>query len=524
MNALIHGDVFISEITADLVDSSSLNILTEAEKYPKLNLWVTADSLQDIAKAASKHMTQAPLAAFLDTFCERVTVIPLRQENILAGVGNEEHGHQLSMLAQVAKQFRLSVIVVPNGPEAFQLDGIPVCPLDEFWKMVSNPQDNDAQVTVPFLDLHAQLHQIYTGIDARFTDIISKTGYILGAHVTEFEEGFARLHDAQYCLGVSNGTAALHIALEVLGIGPGDRVILPVNTFIATAEAVSLTGAEPVFIDCDSYSNIDVQACREYLVALTAKGASLPKAIIPVHLYGQLANMNELASLAQEYELDLVEDACQAHLATWSGKKAGTWGRFAAFSFYPGKNLGAFGEGGALITNEPELYEAALMYRQHGEKERYYHHIAGHNYRMEAFQGAVLAEKLAFIADWTKSRQAHAVAYNRELADIEMIDTPRVRPEADCVYHLYVVHSPQRDALKAHLEQGGIYCGLHYPTPLHLQPAYRGMAPPGAFPVAEKMASRLLSLPMFPELTASQISYVCRTIREFDESAISSAL
>ncbi|MBW1899054.1 MAG: DegT/DnrJ/EryC1/StrS family aminotransferase, partial [Deltaproteobacteria bacterium] len=300
----------------------------------------------------------------------------------------------------------------------------------------------DEKIThVPFLDLKAQYPQIHNEINERFADIMENTGFILGKHVEEFEQGFAEVQESKYCIGVSSGTDALHIALQALGIGQGDAVIVPTNTFIATAEAVSLCGATPIFVDCDEYYNLDSEKLEELLSAMSNELRTRLKAVIPVHLYGQPANMDAIMALADQYDLMVVEDACQAHLARWQGKRVGNFGAFGAFSFYPGKNLGAFGEAGALITNNEDLFNKAKMLRQHGEIERYHHKVIGHNYRMEAFQGAVLATKLKYIEDWTRQRQKNAAFYTELLSDIEEIETPGELEGTECVHHLYVIRT-----------------------------------------------------------------------------------
>ena len=371
-------------------------------------------------------------------------------------------------------------------------------------------------MSIPFLDLKAQQTQILDEIHERISDIIANTGFILGKHVEEFEKSFAEIHNAKYCLGVSSGTDALHVALLALGIGPRDSVIVPVNTFIATAEAVSLTGATPVFVDCNEYYNIDTVKLEKILRQQTTANRQLPTAIIPVHLYGQPANMAEVMKLAKEYNLRVVEDACQAHLATWRDTCVGNFGSLGAFSFYPGKNLGAYGEAGALITNNDDLYMMAKMLRQHGEIERYQHKVIGHNYRMEAFQGAVLATKLKYLGEWTQKRRRNAQLYNDLLAGVDGIETPKEMEGTYCVYHLYVIQADDRDGLRNYLQDKGVSTGLHYPVPLHLQEAYKHLGySQGDFPVAEKAAKRILSLPMFPELTEAQIRYVCDKIKEY---------
>jgi len=371
-------------------------------------------------------------------------------------------------------------------------------------------------INVPFLDLKAQYPQIRDEIESKISQIISDAAFILGEHVDDFEQSFAKAHGVKYCVGVSSGTAALHVALEALGIGTNDEVIVPVNTFIATAEAVSLTGARPVFVDCDEFYNIDVEQVRRVLDEDGQHcGARKIRAIIPVHLYGQPADMSRLCDLASEFNVHIVEDAAQAHLAKWDDRRVGGFGALAAFSFYPGKNLGAFGEAGAMLTNDESLYRRAKMYRQHGEIERYHHTIIGHNYRMEAIQGAVLGTKLKYLDSWTAQRQEHARLYDRLLADVDGIDIPKVREGSESVYHLYVIQTEDRDGLRNFLGENGIAAALHYPVPIHRQPAYADGYQAGDFPIAEAAADRILSLPMFPELTNEKIVYVCDKIKHF---------
>ncbi len=364
---------------------------------------------------------------------------------------------------------------------------------------------------VPFLDLKIQQDLTNAEIRSRFDDIIKNTSFILGAHVEEFENRFKELQEAKYCIGVSSGTAALQIALMAAGIRQNDKVIIPVNTFIATAEAASMVGAIPVFVDCDQYYNLNIAAAAQAI-----EKDHLINAIIPVHLYGQPANMGEIRLLANKYNLTIIEDCCQAHLAAIEGSRVGNVGAFGAYSFYPGKNLGAYGEAGALTTNNETLYETARMLRQHGEIERYHHQIIGHNFRMDAFQGAVLAAKAKYIQEWTEKRRYNAALYTELLIDVGEIRTPKELDGTYCVYHLYVIRTERRDELKAQLQQKGIGTAIHYPVPIHLQPAYGFLGhSAGDFPCAEHAASTILSLPMYPELTERQIRYVVENIKWF---------
>ena len=368
-------------------------------------------------------------------------------------------------------------------------------------------------IDVPFLDLKAQYPLIRTEVSRKLDEIITDAAFILGKHVEEFEREFARAQAVKHCLGVSSGTDALHLALQVLDIGSGDEVIVPVNTFIATAEAVSLVGARPVFVDCDDSYNMDPDKVRALLAADHERKI---KAIVPVHLYGRPADMTRLCALAAEFDVAIVEDAAQAHLARWRSVKVGNFGSVAAFSFYPGKNLGAFGEAGAVVTNDEALYQRAKLLRQHGEITRYHHVAVGHNYRMEAIQGAVLATKLKYLSAWTEQRRKVAALYGQLLRDVDGIVTPANDRDTYNVYHLYVIQAEDREGLRQHLAENGVATGLHYPVPLHLQPAYAELGyRVGDFPVAEAAAARILSLPMFPELTKEQITHVCECIRDY---------
>ena len=367
---------------------------------------------------------------------------------------------------------------------------------------------------VPFLDLKAQYNSIRSEIAEAITRVLESSQYILGPEVSGFENSFASLHanDASHppqCIGTNNGTSALHLALWAAGIQQGHEVLVPVNTFIATAEAVTLTGAKPVFIDHDEYYTIDADHIERSITRRT-------RAIVAVHLYGQIANMEIIRSIADGHRLVLIEDAAQAHLASLGGKIAGAWGTAAGFSFYPGKNLGAYGEAGAVLTPEAALAEKMRLLRDHGSKEKYTHVFAGHNYRMEALQAAILRAKLSHLDSWTEARRQHADHYAKALADIPQVTLPKVRDGARHVFHLFVIEAQDRDRLRDHLTKHEIGTGLHYPIPLHLQPCFADLGyKEGAFQRAERSAKRILSLPMFPELEPEQIEFVAETIRTF---------
>jgi dTDP-4-amino-4,6-dideoxygalactose transaminase len=367
---------------------------------------------------------------------------------------------------------------------------------------------------IPFLDLKIQYKQIKHEIVPAIENILENTAFILGKAVTDFENEFAAAHNVKYCSGVSSGTDGNHIALWALGVGPGDEVIIPANTFIATAWGATLCGATPVFVDCeeDSY-NIDPEKVE---AAITSK----TKAIVAVHLYGQPADMDRLKIIADKHNLALVEDCAQAHLAEYKGNKVGGLGIISSFSFYPGKNLGAYGEGGAVTTNDSELYQKVKMMREHGSVEKYHHEIYGHNYRMEGIQGAVLGVKLKYLHEWTEGRRRAAAIYRETLSAVEGIKLPEEMDYAKHVYHLFVIQvhggENERNSLAEFLNKNGVSTGLHYPLPLHRQNCFKSLGyKKGDFPVTEKLAETGLSLPMYPELNRDQVNYIADKIKEF---------
>lgn len=375
---------------------------------------------------------------------------------------------------------------------------------------------------VPFLDLKIQYQSIKTEINNAIQNVLDNTSFILGPAVENFEKEFAAAQGVNYCLGTSSGTDANHLVLWALGIKSGDEVIIPANTFIATAWGATLCGATPVFVDChpESY-NIDPAKVE---AAITPK----TKAIVAVHLYGQSADLDPLREIASKHKLFLVEDAAQAHLAEYKGKPIGGLTTATSFSFYPGKNLGAYGEGGAVTTNDEEIFNRVKKLREHGQSKKYYHDSFGHNYRMEGIQGAVLGVKLKYLNDWTNSRRKVAKKYFELLKDVENIVLPKEMSYAKHVYHLFVIRvkntkdksgNELRDQLKDFLTEKGIGVGLHYPVPLHMQACFEDLGyKKGEFPVTENLAETGLSLPMFPELNDEQIEYVADNIKKFFRS------
>lgn len=362
---------------------------------------------------------------------------------------------------------------------------------------------------IPYLDLPAQTRTIRKEVDAAIARTIDNCSFCLGADVAQFEKDFARFCGAKHCVGFNSGTSALHVALLLLNVGPGDEVITTPYTFIATSWAISYVGARPVFVDVeDATFNLNPKLVERAITPRT-------RAVMPVHLYGHPADLDPLLEMCRKHKLPLVEDACQAHAAQYRGKTVGTFGAISGFSFYPGKNLGAYGEGGALITDNEAYATRARALREHGSTERYYHDEIGFNYRMEGIQGAVLGVKLKYLDQWTQERRRVAHRYHELLADTPL-QLPREAEYAESAYHLYVVRHPRRDEIKKHLEAKRIGCALHYPLPLHLQKCYANLGyKADDFPVAEKAARECLSLPIYPEMTEGQIQRVADVVKEF---------
>lgn len=362
---------------------------------------------------------------------------------------------------------------------------------------------------IPYLDLAAQIKPLRAELDAAIARTIDTCSFCLGPNVAQFEKDFAAFCQTEHCVGFNSGTSALHVAMKLLNIGSGDEVVTTPLSFVATSWAISYVGARPVYVDIDDASfNLDTRRLEKAITART-------KAVMPVHLYGQPFDVDAILAICRKYDLPLVEDAAQAHGAKYKGRMAGTFGDVAGFSFYPGKNLGAFGEGGALVTSHAEFARRARALREHGSTERYYHDEVGFNYRMEGIQGAVLDVKLKHLPAWTRGRQRVAKRYAELLADTPL-QLPQALPQTEGAWHLYVVRHPQRDELKKFLEANRVGCALHYPLPLHLQKCYANLGyRPGDFPVAEKAARQGLSLPIYPELTDTQIERVSEVIHDF---------
>jgi dTDP-4-amino-4,6-dideoxygalactose transaminase len=363
---------------------------------------------------------------------------------------------------------------------------------------------------VPFLDLKAQINPIRAEIQQAINEVIDQTAFAGGPFVEKFEKEFAAFCGSKHCVAVGNGTDAIWLALLSLGIAETDEVITAPSTFVATAEAISFAGAEPVFVDIEPDTcNMDPGKIEKAITSRT-------KAIIPVHLFGQPADMDPILEIARRHNLVVIEDSCQAHGALYKGKKAGTMGVAGCFSFYPGKNLGAFGEAGAVVTDDGELARKIRIYRDHGQPQKYHHDVIGWNARMDGIQGAVLSVKLKCLDRWTEARRDNAKQYDKLLLGVDSIRLPVERDYAKHVYHIYALRDPKRDALITFLNEKGVATGIHYPVPVHMTKAYAYLErKTGSYPVAELAASEFISLPMYPELTSEQITYVCDCIKEF---------
>jgi dTDP-4-amino-4,6-dideoxygalactose transaminase len=362
---------------------------------------------------------------------------------------------------------------------------------------------------IPFVDLKAQYLAHQDEFDAALRRVIERSAYIGGEYVRAFEEQFAAAAGASHCVSVANGTDAIYVVLRMLGIGPGDEVIVPAASWISTSETVTQAGARVVFVDVDEHHNLDPDRLEAAITPRT-------RAVLPVHLYGQAARMDEIAALCARRGLQLIEDCAQAHLARFDGRPVGTFGVAGTFSFYPGKNLGAWGDAGAIVTDDPELARRCRMYANHGALVKHQHHMEGINSRLDGLQASLLSAKLAHLQDWTAGRRRVAALYDRLLAGVPEVATPRVHPRSSHVYHLYVVRVARRDELRAALDAQGIETAVHYPTALPLLPAYGYLGLTAVdVPNAARFQSEILSLPMYAEMPDEYVERVAAAVRGF---------
>lgn len=364
-------------------------------------------------------------------------------------------------------------------------------------------------MNIPFVDLKSQYLSIREEINSAIQSVLNDTAFVGGKYVEAFEQSFARQLGVKHCISCANGTDAIYISLKAAGVGPGDEVITAANTFIATSEAISLTGARPVFVDIDEYYHLDPSKIEEKITPET-------KAIIPVHLYGQAADIYKIKDICERHNLLMIEDCAQSHLATYHGRYTGTFGLAGTFSFYPGKNLGAYGDGGAIITNDDEFAQRARLFANHGSRKKYIHEIEGINSRLDGLQAAILSVKLKYLEQWNQARHEHALRLNQLLSDIPEIECPRLRPEAYHIFHIYCIRVPERERLIEHLKKEGIATNIHYPYALPFTHAYAWMKhKPEDFPRAHEYQGQILSLPMYPELTDEQINYISDSLHNY---------
>ena len=362
---------------------------------------------------------------------------------------------------------------------------------------------------IPFVDLKEQYKTIKNEIDEAIQSVIDDTAFIKGKYVEKYEKEYAEKYGAKHCIGVANGTDAIYVSLKALGIGTGDEVITVANSWISTSETITQTGATPVFVDIDpNYYTIDHKLIEDKITPKT-------RAIIPVHLFGQPAEIGEIRQICERHNLHMVEDCAQAHFAEYNNQKVGTFGIAGTFSFFPGKNLGAYGDAGAIISNDDDFAMKARMYANHGALIKHQHQIEGMNSRLDGMQAAILSVKLKYISGWNEKRLKNATLYNKLLAGVEGIAIPKINKNVKHVFHLYVIRADRREALQKYLAGKDISTGIHYPTPLPLLPAYKYLNhTPSDFPIASNYMDKILSLPMFPELTDEKIEYVVECVKK----------
>ena len=489
---LIHREVFEAAYLQN--DARAKDAIEHAMSDEATLPWAMGDVIQRLAVAgAAKEV--------LNKITAGVSLIPLNAR--LSDEALEEGGNFEEALYQVAgKHFKAQSLLNLKGEPLGRLAAMSP---DSFLN-----QEVTAPTRVDFMNLTYAMHPIFNQVDGWHMEIIQNTAFAGGNHVNEFEKSFAEFSGTKFAVGCGSGTEALLFALMAMGVGEGDEVITQPNTFIATTEAISQCGATIVFADVlEGTYNLDPAEVQKKVTSKT-------KAILPVHLYGQTADMDALQAIADKHKLLILEDACQAHGAEYKGKRAGSMGSCGAFSLYPGKNLGAYGEAGVITTNSEELAKKMKVIREHGQAAKYYHDMEGYNGRMDNIQAASVRAKVPYMNAWNDKRRQAAKWYFDALADIKGITIPQIAEGCEPVWHLFVILVDQPNDLHEHLKSKNIFSGFHYPMPLHLQKAYAGMnLGKGSFPVTEKAASSLLSLPMFPELTKAEVEKVASEIKAF---------
>lgn len=491
---LIDSDILLA---ASHVDQQANKLLDICKQNPDVQGWVLASAIADLVDAGVASKT---ISELLDDLAQ-IPVNALLNEQAL----KSELEFPAALLSTAGPVFKIDRII----SNRFQgsLGNIQTLTSGDAIEFI---ESDPAPEKVNFMNLNLGLHPIFNQVDGWYTDIIQNTAFAGGKHVDAFEKEFAEYCGTEYAIGVSNGTDALRFALIAMGVEQGDEIITVPNTFIATTEIMSQLGAKPVFVDIseDSY-NLNPDLIEEKITSKT-------KAIVPVHLYGQVADMERIMEIADKHGLLVLEDSCQAHGAIYNGKRAGSFGNAAAFSMYPGKNLGAYGEAGCVVTNDQNIDDIVRCLREHGQSKKYYHRMEGYNGRMDNLQAAALRGKLPFLDGWNQQRRERAKQYLENLKDVKEVVLPVVSDFSAHVFHVFVILVPDSAALSAYLKEKNIFTAYHYPVPLHLQDAYKGSeAAHGIYPVSEKCAERLISLPMYPELTKQEVDKVCHEIRQF---------
>lgn len=501
MKVLLDTNVLMEALRKTEGSVQSLSVI-DLCKSKRLDGWISAHSVLIMLQGQAKEE--------VNKLIEGLPIIPLRASFIQRLFSLDCLDFEANLQLQAAIDFNLEAIIT-NSPNNFTHNKIKAYTPPGFIEAWEN-KALEASKQIPLVDLKAQLKTIYNQVDEAITRVITNTAFIGGKQVKEFESKFAKLCQAEYGIGVNSGTDALHLALRSCGVRQGDEVITVPNTFIATTEAITMVGAKIVFVDINPQSyTIDVTKIEERITTKT-------KAILPVHLYGQPADMDPILDLAKKYNLIVIEDAAQAHLSEYKGKRVGSIGDVTCFSFFPGKNLGAYGDAGMITTNNPDIAQRAAMLKDHGRKEKYSHQIEGYNSRLDGLQAAVLGVKLDYLTDWTLKRREIARRYNELLTGVTGIVTPAEMQYAKHAYHLYCLRTNQRDELLAALKSQGIEAGIHYPIPLHLQEAYSYCEyKAGDFPITEAYAQQILSLPIFPELSEQGIERIVNQIKAFFE-------
>jgi dTDP-4-amino-4,6-dideoxygalactose transaminase len=507
IDILISTDIIFDALIAQAEDVPASAEILKLCSENKIKGWITADDYIKIFSCIKENNQLSN--NLIEKHLSCLSIIPIRSQTISDAHELNDKDFSDNIKIAAAQSMNIKYFITLKMMNCSRSSVKVMLPAD-FLKVFNNHNIMFISEKIAFVNLKVQFHQIYNQIDDQINKVINETSFIQGKYVKAFEKNFAKFCKAKHCIGVGNGTDALFIALKALNISRGDEVLLPANSFIATSEAVTMAGASVVFVDCDPETyNIDLNRIRSKITNKT-------KAIIPVHLYGQPAHMSLISEIAKEYNLNIVQDCAQAHGATFDNKPLADFGDILCFSFYPGKNLGAYGNAGAIVTNDNEIANKVLMFSNHGRKDKYKHEFEGINSRLDDIQGAVLNIKLNYLNQWNDSRRNASILYNTLLEDIELITTPYTLPNVKHVYHLYVIRLKKRNELQAYLSQNNILTGIHYPIALPNLEAYSYLNhKPADFPVASQYQNEILSLPVYPGIAESTVRHVSQIINNF---------